>query len=288
MIEKLKGTHETVVFEEGVISKLHDNDEAESYPMHWHLPLEIIMPVANRYGIRCDKVFYDLREGDILLVQPGVLHECVAPDFGRRYFCQISIPAQLISKKTQVAISRVLPPTMLITPELNRELHNKMRDLIFQIYAKDSGDSLLTDFTKYMRILQMIHMAYSYFEKNTAQRNAGRTHKMKAIAQLQRACVYISECYAEEITLDDVARKAGFSKYHFTRLFREYTGMTFYHYVNTVRMSTAQTMLTDPQNSITSIAFAVGYSSMSSFIRMFKGFYGFTPSAYRHMMVAVV
>lgn len=288
MIEKLKGTHETVVFKDGVISKLHDNDEAESYPMHWHLPLEIIMPVVNRYGIRCGKVFYNLREGDILLVQPGVLHECVAPDSGRRFFCQILIPAQLISKKTQVAISRILPPTMLITPELDMELHSQTRELLYRIYSKDIGDSLLTDFAKYMQILQMIHLAYSYFEKNTPQRIAGKIHKMKIITQLQETCAYIAESYAEEITLDDVARKAGFSKYHFTRLFGEYTGMTFYHYVNTVRMSNAQIMLTDPQNSITSIAYSVGYSSMSSFIRMFKGFYGCTPSAYRQMMVAIV
>ena len=284
MIEKLVGTHETVLFGDSVIVKLHDNDEAESYPMHWHLPAEIIMPVVNQYGIRCGNMMYNLREEDILLVQPGVLHECIAPDFGRRFFCQVTVPAPLITKMEQAAIGHILPPTMLITPEVDKELHAQIRTLLYQINSQDTTVSLMRDFTKHMRVLQIIHLIYSYFEMDAAPHNAERHPKTEVATQLRKACAYIAESFAEEITLDDVAREAGFSKFHFSRLFRAYTGMTFYHYVVTVRMSTAKIMLTNPQNSVTSVAYSVGYSSMSSFIRMFKEFYGCTPSAYRQMM----
>jgi len=284
MIEKLEGTHETVVFEDGVIVKLYDNQDAEDYPMHWHLPLEIIMPVVNDYGIRCGDVYFDLREKDILLVQPGVLHECIAPDSGRRFICQISIPAPLISKKTLTAISHILPPTMLITPELDTGLHNQIHTLLNQVYSTEASGSLLSDFTRYMRVLEIIHLAYSFFEKNNADHQRNQQQKIKIISQLREACDRITENYAEELTLDNAAFMAGFSKYHFSRLFRAYTGTTFYHYVNTVRMSNARIMLTDPLHSITNIAYAVGFSSMSSFIRMFKTFFGCTPSAYRQML----
>jgi len=284
MIEKLQGTHEIVVFEDGVIVKLYDNHYAEDYPMHWHLPLEIVMPVQNGYGIRCGTAFFDLREKDILLIQPGVLHECAAPDSGRRFFCQISIPAPLISKKTLTAISHILPPTMLITPELDAELHRQIHTLLSQVYSTEASGSLLSDFTRYMRVLEIIHLAYSFFEKNNAEYHKDPQQKMKIISQLREACDRITENYADEITLDSAARNAGFSKYHFSRLFRAYTGTTFYHYVNTVRMSNARIMLTDPLRSITTIAYAVGFSSMSSFIRMFKVFYGCTPSTYRQML----
>ena len=284
MIETLEGTKETVHFEGGTILKLHDNDEAESYPMHWHLPIEIAMPVINRYGIRCGKTLYDLREEDILLMQPGVLHECIAPEHGRRFFCQLSLPASLFSSKMLSSICLALPPVMLVTPELDKVLHGQVCHLLYETYRKDAGSALLADFTKYLHVLQIVHLIYAFFEKNSTQRVTWKAHKLEAVAQLQQVCAYIQESYAECITLDSVSRKVGFSKYHFTRLFRAYTGETFYRYLNTIRITNAQTMLTDPETSITDVAYSVGYSSMSSFIRMFKDFCGCTPSRYRRML----
>lgn len=284
MIEELNGIRETVHFDGGTIIKLHDNDEAESYPMHWHLPIEIIMPVTNGYGIRCGKTRYDLREEDILFVQPGVLHECIAPQYGRRFFCQLSLPAPLISTKMHSAMSLTLPQAMLITPELDQELHDQVRRLLYQTYQNDTVSSLMADFTKYLYVLQIIHLVYTFFEKNATERTAGEANNMKAFSQLQRACSYIMESYAERLTLDSISEEVGFSKYHFSRLFRSYTGETLYRYVNTVRISNAQIMLMDQENSITDIAYSVGYTSMSSFIRMFKDICGYSPSQYRRML----
>ena len=106
----------------------------------------------------------------------------------------------------------------------------------------------------------------------------------EVFAQLQHVCAHIIEHYSEDLTLDSISHQIGFSKYHFSRLFKAYTGEAFYRYLNGIRMSTAQTMLAKPDSSVTNIAYSVGYSSMSSFIRMFKDFYGCTPSEYRHMM----
>lgn len=286
MIEKLNGTLETVLFEKGVSLKLHNNDEAENYPMHWHLPIEIIMPVSNGYSIQCKNTRYDLREEDILFVQPGVLHECIAPPCGRRFFCQISLPAPLISSKMNAGMSLLLPPVMQITPELDKALHHEVCTLLHQTYQVDSSASFLTDFTKALSVMQIIHLVYAFFEKNAIPYEKGSTLKMEIFTQLQQACHDIFESYAEDLSLDSIARKIGFSKYHFARLFKAHTGKSFYRYLNSVRMSNAQSMLTDPDISITAIAYSVGYTSMSSFIRMFKDFYGCTPSHYRRMLEA--
>lgn len=284
MIEKLEGTRETVRFEEGMIAKLHDNDEAESYPTHWHLPIEIIMPVENSYGIRCAKTHYHLREGDILFIQPGVLHECVAPDAGRRFFCQFSLPQSLISTKLYSAISFTIPSVMLITPEVDQALHAQVRGLLFQVYEKDFSGSALVDFRKYITILQIIQLVYAHFEHAAGRDTAEATDKLETISLLERACQTIRESYAENLTLEGVARMVGFSKYHFSRLFKAYAGETFYHYLNTVRMASARVMLTDLDKPITDIAYSVGFQSMSSFGRMFRSFYGCNPTEYRRLL----
>ena len=47
MIENLNGIHETVKYKENSNVKLFINAEAEDYPIHWHTPMEIIMPLEG-------------------------------------------------------------------------------------------------------------------------------------------------------------------------------------------------------------------------------------------------
>ena len=44
MIENLNGTHETVNYRENTSLRIYDNGEYEEYPLHWHSPIEILMP----------------------------------------------------------------------------------------------------------------------------------------------------------------------------------------------------------------------------------------------------
>ena len=85
----------------------------------------------------------------------------------------------------------------------------------------------------------------------------------------------------DDITLEWAANYVGFSKFHFTRLFKEYTYVTFYDYVMHRRMQAAKVMLADSNLSITEIAFQTGFNNLSSFTRGFRNTVGQTPSEYR-------
>ena len=85
------------------------------------------------------------------------------------------------------------------------------------------------------------------------------------------------------MSLDDAANLAGFSKYHFTRLFKDFTGYSFYKYLNKKRIEHAERLLIDPEVLITEAALQSGFSSLSSFIRMFKIIKGCTPTEFRNM-----
>ena len=83
--------------------------------------------------------------------------------------------------------------------------------------------------------------------------------------------------------LDDVASLAGFSKYHFSRLFKNFTGLSFYKYLNKKRIEQAEKLLVDPALSITEVALQSGFSSLSAFIRMFKLIKDCTPTEFRSL-----
>lgn len=76
---------------------------------------------------------------------------------------------------------------------------------------------------------------------------------------------------------------SSFSKFYFSRLFKQFTNVSFYKYVNQKRIEKAAEMLTEPNTSITNVALSCGFESLSSFIRMFKIVKGCTPTEFRNM-----
>jgi AraC-like DNA-binding protein len=105
----------------------------------------------------------------------------------------------------------------------------------------------------------------------------------KYVEKFMSVCSYIDEHCTENLTLDDAASYSGFSKYHFTRLFKQFTGTTFYKYLNQKRITRAERSLSDMTLSVTDVAMSSGFTSMSAFIRMFKIMKGCTPSEFRRM-----
>lgn len=73
MIEILEGTHETINYGNPLGLRLFHNVDYEDYPEHWHTAIEIIMPIHEGYNVIIGSKKYCLKEGDILIINPGVL-----------------------------------------------------------------------------------------------------------------------------------------------------------------------------------------------------------------------
>lgn len=92
---------------------------------------------------------------------------------------------------------------------------------------------------------------------------------------------YIDTHYTENLDLETVAKSVGFSKYHFSRLFKQYTNFTFGDYLCYRRIKAAEELLANPDLSITEVAIQAGFPSISTFNRLFKQHKNCTPSEYR-------
>ncbi len=101
------------------------------------------------------------------------------------------------------------------------------------------------------------------------------------VQRVNWAIDFVLEQLSRPIKLDDVARVACFSPFHFHRVFRSLMGETLADFITRVRLERAMSMLTrDPRKSITQIALACGFVSPSNFSRVFKQAYGAPPSRY--------
>lgn len=308
MIYNLNGTYESPLYKKNTHICLYHNNIAEDYPPHWHMPLEILMPIEHSYTIIANDQRYDVNPYDILFIGSGVIHSTIAPPEGQRFFLQIDVSRL----KTITGINSVLAfvgKARLFTPENSPAIHRKLVKLFEEICeeygAGEEFDSMyaggddpntadiqeideissttLCEPIIYAKLLTMLTLIGRNHLDTIDSPATTQVKKMEYAGKLMAVCRYIDEHFTEDITLEEVAEKAGFSKFHFSRLFKQYTNDSFYKYVNQQRIAYAEELLSNPDLSITQIGIQCGYSSTSSFIRMFKQFQNCTPTDFRKL-----
>jgi len=283
MIKILNGVKETVSYDVSKTLMLYHNDEIEEYPFHWHAPVEVIMPLINGYHIELPSdVHYNIREGDIIILRPGSLHKLYAQE-GERIIFQFSMNIL----NTLDDFDDFFPPAnpaMLITPEDHPEIHEECVRLVKEIEKEYLSNAPLKDAAVYGLLLELLVL----INRNTTNTNVifsdVKQNKQKEyIEKFVEITDYIKQHCNEDISLDDISEMSGFSKYHFSRLFREYTGTSYYKYLNQKRIEFAEQLLLDPEVNITEAAVRSGFNSITAFIRMFKQIKGCTPTEFRNM-----
>lgn len=282
MIHHLSGIHETADYRTDTRICLYYNDENENYPPHWHTPFEVIMPVKNGYTVVVGEQHYELREGDILLICPGIVHELFAPESGERIIFQPSL-SQIQIRELDLLIS-LLRPAVLITPEKFPDFHPIARRLMMEIkeeYFLCEPYYETAIYSRFMRILVDIGRLHGALKHPVS--DASNSRQKDYLDKFLYITNYINEHFAENLSLEQVADLAGFSKYHFTRLFKQYTDTSFYKYLNQKRIDYAKTLLLDPDLPVIDVALQCGFSSLSAFLRMFKQLNKCTPTEFRNM-----
>jgi AraC family transcriptional regulator len=101
------------------------------------------------------------------------------------------------------------------------------------------------------------------------------------IRQLQRVGDFVTEHLAEEISVEIMAQLVQLSPFHFSRIFKQSTGMSPLRFVTRERITRAQQLIRETSRSLIEIALEVGYTSPSHFAQVFRGVVGVTPTEFR-------
>lgn len=279
MIENLHGIQETVNFKADTNIRLYSNTDCEAYPSHWHTPMEIIMPLENQYRVTCCNELYTLREGDVLVINPGIIHSMEA-DAGRRLIFQADFTLLYGIRELEATMS-IISPALLITAEDLPEIHEQIQNLMMEISDEYFADAPLSEAAIYAKLIEIFVLIGRSYSPNARNFNNSISKQREYTERFLYICNYISEHYSEDLTLDYVAGISGFSKYHFSRLFKQFTNLSFYKYLNKKRIENAEKLLMDQELTITEIALQCGFSSLSAFIRMFKIIKNCTPTEFK-------
>ncbi len=282
MIETLNGFHETVNFRDRPMFRLYHNDEACDYPPHWHSNMEIIMPLKNCYTVELNGRRQELKEGEIALIASCAIHNLHAPDSGERLIFQPDY--SLISNLPELAsFMTLISPVIYITRDKDTDIVPRLQELMLAIEREYGSMNPLSGAIIYSMLIEMLVIIGRKYSANAESMDVSLGKQQEYAEKFASVCSFISTNFAEDLTLEDVAEMSGFSKYHFARLFKQFTGKTFYRYVNMKRIENAEKLLTEPSASITEIAVKSGFSSPPAFVRMFKLIKGCTPTEFRKM-----
>lgn len=93
--------------------------------------------------------------------------------------------------------------------------------------------------------------------------------------------VVLSRSAGCKISVDDMARVAGLSRFRLSHLFKSETGTSPTQYLRTQRMQKAGELLATTSLTLKQVAYMLGVRDQSHFVRDFKKFHGLTPTQFR-------
>ena len=122
------------------------------------------------------------------------------------------------------------------------------------------------------------HLAEQYTDATVGKRNF---RGGLPIRQLRKVEDYVSERLAEQISIETLAGLVELSPFHFSRVFKQATGMSPLQFVTRERITRAQQLVRETSHSLIEIALEVGYTSPSHFAQVFRRVVGATPREFR-------
>ena len=135
-----------------------------------------------------------------------------------------------------------------------------------------------TAVTDHLASLEHLFRIVTAFSRNTLQTS---TNELQTNHYIRKAIAYIELNYANNITVNDLARTLSIDRSYLYRVFKEGTGMSPKEYLNTHRLNVARSLLEETDYSIAEIALSAGFFSFSAFYRSFVKKYDQSPREYQ-------
>lgn len=277
-------TYEKNQFPNGYAYSIHFFREIESFPLHWHHYVEIIY--AQHGGIIYEVNGEDMymKGGDILFIWPGELHSIVyMPE--PEYTLMLQFDAQILTGYIDFRkVAYLFYSTRLLQAEKETTLVRSLQEKMFAMWRSSNEECFMTEIKVCMKIYEfIICLGEGRQIADDSKTKHSTPHKSKVEKQLFNVCNYLTTHCMDSIDLEEAASIAGFSKYHFSKLFREYTGLGFTEFMVRERLRIAETLLKERTLSITEVALEAGFNSISSFNRVFLQFKKVSPTQFRKM-----
>lgn len=252
----------------------HINDQTKKdFSYHYHDFHKIIVFISGKVTYHIEGKAYHLKPRDILLVSQGAIHK---PEINpsvpyERYIFWIrdTLSCQELNTCFQKANDRSFNLV-----RADSSLQERLKDLLPEIEQtlqnKYFGDTVLRDalFTQFMIYINRIFL-------RTSSSPDKKTYSSDT--QVEQLLKYINRNLSENLSIDQLANRFFFSKYHMMRKFKNETGYTIHNYITSKRLLMARSLISQGM-PVMKAAQASGFRDYTTFVRAYKKQFGKAPS----------
>ena len=251
---------------------------------HIHEFYEILYCQSGAYTLMVNEKPYELRPGDMAIVDPMEIHSTRALYNGLNQYLVIKfIPEVLYSQEQLVYELKYFMPYIkgsgvhqkVFPAELTKAaaVGDMLQEIVDEFLRRDFGYEIALR-ANISRLFLWVLRCWHALRKDDVPDDA-------TLAQLNKALEFIDANYAQSIRMADAAQYANMSYTVFSRFFSKYLGQGFSEYLLLTRLKKAAVLLAETDKSITDVAMDTGFSTTSYFIQRFREYQGMTPMRFR-------
>ena len=252
----------------------HINDQTKKdFSYQYHDFHKIIVFISGKVSYHIEGKAYHLKPRDILLVSQGAIHKPeIDPSVPyERYIFWIrdDLSCQELNTCFQKANDRSFNLV-----RADSALQERLKDLLPEIEQtlqnKHFGDTVLRNalFTQFMIYINRIFL-------RTSSSPDKKTYSSDT--QVEQLLKYINRNLSENLSIDQLANRFFFSKYHMMRKFKNETGYTIHNYITSKRLLMARSLISQGM-PVMKAAQASGFHDYTTFVRAYKKQFGKAPS----------
>ena len=276
-IKKTIPSFERISFDGGFPCRLRKKTctIGEFSALHYASTLEIIIVDGAQGTISIDNTQYTTQKRDVFVIPPNTIHSSAfRPGDGTLYIFKISFEhlSQYINTEN---LFSARGHSIADVPHRPSQYYNEICDIILKriSYKKENLIQAIEGIVKLFGVLD------ESIEQNTAhEKNATAEQRIFEIMQ------WTSDHVTERITVEQAAAAAHYSKYYFCRFFKEHTGVTYLHYLQSLKIGHAIKLM-KAGHSTTYCCYECGFDNLSYFVKLFKEITGSTTTEYRKMLL---
>ena len=238
---------------------------------HWHPRAEMCFIDEGACDFYVNGRFYSGKKGDVLIFNSGDIHRYI-PDTSNTHIYVCTFDPSLIYKQFEKfpLIKTHITSGEMLEKGISDEIYSLFKEILKE---KERGD-------KHFEIIAQTQIVklYSLLARHFEDESRSGANDISKFEAFQKILDYISENYARDISLNDLAGIVNYSISNVSTMFSRFIDTNFKKYLDGIRVNKAIEMLKTDDLNITDIAMRCGFNNVRTFNSVFKSVTGMTPS----------
>lgn len=272
---------------------IHNKTKSAYYPEHTG-PLTVKFVIKGFHYFKTKEKEFVLGAGNYLILNQGQKYSAkinseteveaieifFRPEFAEQVLSSLIIPEDKLLEDPHIKselpvrfIERIQKQSVLLTTSM-------MKFKLASENNLDDEDWFEDEYFTFLKNMLVLHRKVNEQISNIS--SSKLSTKYEIYRRLNLAKDYIDECFTQDIKVEDAAKIACLSLFHFIRTFKNTYGDTPKQYIIKKRLAKASDLIMHTDLSVTQICFEIGFNSLSTFSWLFKQKFGLYPEELRN------